>query len=606
MANVADLGFRFYAQDAGATNVIRVLKLGIDDLNRGLARNGLQVQRIAKQTQVAFGDVLATAAGLAVIGTSFVSSTLKAGEFERQIGFLGLVSQSSGAELERLRTLVLATSRDLGLSAVETAKAASAIARLGFTGKQTAEVLRPALELVVASFGELDPDKAGKLIGQTLKSFGKDSRDSRKVADELARAVSASALDFQKLGLALGTTGGFAASFGSETSQLLALLGLARDVIERTERGATGIRNIFRDLTKTTVQNRLAQADLGITVVDQQGKFRDIFDILIEVEAALRNKTEAERLSTLQDIFSIEAATVMAAIFKRLESGVTDLDGSIKRGADGLRAMGKQVAAGNITLSDFMKAALGPLPGQLAITQATIEQFGIALGRVFGVIVGPALSFVTFLFDTFITVITKTGVFGRGLAVVLGIVGVGLLVLIPLLLTGAFLMKSFALLTSFATVAAGGFFATIITGIKALLRTTIILGLISVALGFILDQFGAFNSLDTPELAVLQQAAAGGKAVAPGASAVLPGIPATTGGIEALISQLEHGEGIEPAAGGGGAAPAARPGQFGVAELMRLQVNLNVDGRNLAKVVEDVDLRESRRRFEGGGPEMKK
>lgn len=593
------LGFRLFGIDR-LSPTLRRAGAAFREMGREAGFAVKQLRDTARQSKITAGDLLAVGAAAAGLGALVTKAAFDAGTFEQQMGFLRVVTGATTDELGRLERQALDMSTRFGVMPIDVAKTQVALARLGFQAGDLEKVLVPTLGTIQASMGKLGPDQAGKLIGQTLKSFGLDASKATLIADQMSTAVARTAIDYDKMGLAVGTAGGFVANFGGTTAEMLAFLGLAADVISRTERGATGMRNVFRDLADVQRQNKI-QTQLGIEVVDQQtGKFKNITLILEELFKRFGDMTEAERQANIQRIFSQEAAGGLLALMKRLEAGIKDANGETLHGVAALRLLVGDVGKGTVTVKEFVDAALGPLPGQMAISRAALGKLAIAFGQVFGLILGPLIRMVTGLFEGLVWVVQKTGFFGKGLALVLGIVGVTIGLLGPPLISAALFMKLFGLGSLFATGGVVALTTSLIALFKVMVVVTFGLALIALAIGAIAKLMGAFDFDDnTKELEAATaslkdfEGAAGGKFTV--GAARFPERADTSAGIRALQTDPDAVEaaGPLPSTVPGPVVPAAAGGD-GAGDIT---INLNVDGKKLERVVVRASDRRRQRRF---------
>ena len=593
------LGFKLFGIDR-LSGVLKKVGRGFANMTREVRTATKTMADGFRASKISSGSLLVAGAAAAGFGALITKAALSAGDFQQQMGFLGVVTGASRETLEDLETEILSLSTQFGVVPIKVAKTALALSRLGFRANEVKKLLVPTLGLIVASMGKLGPDQAGKLLGQTLKSFGLKAKDATLIGNQLSTIVARTAIDFDKMGLAIGTAGGFVAQFGGTTAEMLTFLGLAADVIARTERGATAMRNVFSDLADTQRQLKI-QTMLGIEVVDRQtGKFKNIVNILEVLFEKFGELRQAERLAAIQSIFSKEAAGGLAAMMKRLETGITDATGKTLFGADALRLLVGEVGEGVVTLEEFVEKALGPLPGLMGISGASIAKFAIIMGKSFGIVLGPIVKGVSLLFEGFTFVIQKMGFFGKGLGIVIGVLGVLIGLLAPPLLTAAIFMKIFGGGSIFAAFATKGFTAALWSLFGAAIAVLGIFALLGLAVGLIGSAFGAFDADEVVAKQVASANAAIGGIQAPGA----PGAAGRGGAQRTTTTAGLEAFGDDP---GGAAAvesfdrlPSPPPGGFARArppEDRQIVVNFVVDGRKIARAVARVNERDRQRTF---------
>lgn len=476
MARTLDLGIVLFARDK-ASGPVRKVKLQVDGLTQSQGRQAKSARRSAQAVTQSFIPAIR---GLAFAATGAAAAITKialdTGEYEREIRLAAFLTRTSAGEFDNLDRTVRDLGKQFGIVPVEVSKALQAVGRLGIEGKDAIEVTSGALQLMAASAGELGAQGAVDLLAAAMRSFGIDASKTESVVDSLSNATTSTALDFKRLGLALGTASGFAAQFGGTLEETLTLLGLTRDVIVRAERGATGVRNIFKDLTKTTLQTKLAQAGLNIEVADASGNFRNIFAIAKDLNDQMGGLTQQQRAFALQTAFSVEAAGVLAALSQRVALGVEDMDGALQQGTQAMVALEQRIRETSGTGQEFVDITLFGMAGAARIAKATWEDFKIELGRAINTVLVPSLRILTNVIGFFTKVLSALGPTGQVIIGIIALLGV---------VAGAVSLPIIALSLATGTWA----------GVSALAaKTTFALG---VALRFLLSPLGLVIALLT-------------------------------------------------------------------------------------------------------------
>lgn len=602
MARTLDLGLVIFADDKASRTLVRV-RVNTDQLDQSVARTSRRLQDSATVTNQNFVPALrgltfaaaGAAAAIAVMSRS-------AGVYQRQIRLAGFLTGETGAKLASFDQDVRGVARDLALMPVEAAKAAQAVGRLGFRGSAALDVLRASSVVTAASLGDLSSPQAVAAVGTALRAFGQNSSQATVASDSLTNAVNRTSLNFKKLPLALGTASGFAAGFGANLNELLALLGATNDVIPRTERAATGVRNIFRDLSQQTTQAKLAQAGLNIELKNGQGEFRPILSILKELFTQLSSVTSAQRLQTLQQVFSIEAATTLAALNERIRVGFQGTNGEVVKGVEGLALLAEQMGTSGAAIG-LAREGLKGMAGASQRARAAIAELSIQAGTAFNIILEPAVRFVTgalqVMSKVFVAIPTPVKILISVLA--------GLVVVAGSLST-VIIGSALALGTwSIAANAAGARGIALIGTLKAIaFRFTIVGVAIAGVIGLLAFVKSQFDDLDGQDIETNVNTTSKRRAVTvtEGTPAGVAGIqvaapPTSPAAIRALAAQqLEAVNAATQAAAGVGATPAAdaapaAPGM--VTAPAPVVVVLQMDGREVGRGIAEADQRDLRR-----------
>ena len=462
MARDLDVGFTVFANTQPAVQPMVKLNRVIGKTDKEMERFGKNLKRRAVQQQRQFAAaVRASSFALAALGVGLLKTAKVAGDYDRQIRLAALLTNNTGEAFTEFDAGVKSVASDLAQLPGEVAKAAQAIGRLGFRGSEAMVLLRNSVSLATASAGELTSPQAAAAVSTALRAFGKGAEDAAATTDSLTNAVVSTALNFKKLPLALGTSAGFASAFGASLNELLGILGAVNDVIPRTERAATGVRNIFRDLSQSTTKAKLASAGLNLQITDSAGNFRNILPILTELFQQTDKMTEAQRLQAFQTGFSIEAATTLAALQGRLAAGVEGVNGEVVTGIAGLSLLVKKMGDAGTTgsiVEEVLKGAAGAMQFFKSETALAAIEIGTAINE----FLAPALNFVTGLIKGLREAIANAspttkaiiGIFGAG-AIILGIVATALI-------AASFAMGGWALITTTATAANVAFVASLV------------------------------------------------------------------------------------------------------------------------------------------------
>lgn len=600
MAFNLGLFVEFFGKSKGFTAAATKATKGLNDVERAARTSKEALEQQRRQTRWLRRSLVALGVTLLGVSIGFLKAAKTAGEFDRQMQGVRLITGASAKQMAGLRDITLSMGAELGVVPLQAAKAEVALGRLGFRAHELEKVLRPTLGIVAAGFGEVDAERAAQLLGQTLKSFGKNASEATEIGNQLARATAVSALDFKKMGLAIGTAGGFAAQFGAQTHELLALLGAARDVISRTERAATGVRNIFVDLTKIKVQQRFRQ--MGIEVATADGRFRNILDIVEQLHGRLQSLSDAQRLQTLQTVFSIEAAGVLGAIFQRLDAGVQTLEGRTLRGAAAMRFLANEVRNGSLTLEELQQALLGGAAGTFDRLTAQLNRALISIGDTARFSLIPVLDVANFALGSFAFILSKAPASIQFMVGTLGLLLQMLVAILPSLLLLPVTLQAIGVGFNFAAIKSFLFSLSLKGVFLALGKLTIFITAAAIILEGLLWVLGKITGRDfsTPTFPELPQ---------------LPG-----GSIDASVAAIETGQIISAGSRPAGAtrrpltvpateeflrvgAVSREPGREGTERTpnpaqTRLNAILNIDGRRFAKLTADIDSDERSRRFE--------
>lgn len=160
--------------------------------------------------------------------------------------------------------------------------------------------------------------------------FGMEASEATKMTDMLAYAQANSNTDVQQLGEALKYCGASANAMGYDLADTTALLGTFADQGLKGSSAGTTLNAMFRDMKKNAKDGAIAIGDTNVAIVDANGNYRDMTDILADVEKATEGMTQAERDMALSSVWGTEA---LKGVNMAFEAGVP----KIREFEDGIR-----------------------------------------------------------------------------------------------------------------------------------------------------------------------------------------------------------------------------------------------------------------------------
>jgi TP901 family phage tail tape measure protein len=334
------------------------------DAEAGFARVHGAIGGLAKAATLAF-------AGAAIaIGAAGVSAVGAATGFERTMSGVKAVAGATSVEMAQLSGLALKLGADTSFSA---SQAAAGIEELIKGGLSVGDVMGGAAKstLDLAAAGGIDLPSAATIAANALAQFGLKGRDMAHVADLIAGAANASALDVGQFKFSLQAAGAVAATVGfsfDDLAQAIAVMGKAGVV---GSDAGTSLKTMFLNLQPSTKAATAEFKKLGLITAsganaffDATGKVKSMAAVAGELERATRGMSSAQKLASLEVIFGSDAIRA-AAIFA-------------KAGATGFNEMA--AAMGKVTAESVGAERLNNLAGDIEQLKGSIETFAITIG----------------------------------------------------------------------------------------------------------------------------------------------------------------------------------------------------------------------------------
>lgn len=285
-------------------------KAAADQLDRSLDETG-DAARHAEDGFTVFKGALANLAadairagweGLKRLGRSVVET---GSEFESAMSEVASISGATGKDFELLEKTAREFGRSTQFSASESAEALKYMSLAGWDAQQSADGLSGVLNLAAASGMELGA--ASDMVTDYLSAFGMEAQQSAYFADMLAYAQANSNTTAEQLGGAYKNCAANLNAAGQDIETTTALLQTMADQGTKGEKAGTALSAMMRDITKNMQDGAIQIGDASIAVQDAQGNFRDLTDILRDVETATDGMGSAEKAAALGATFTADS-----------------------------------------------------------------------------------------------------------------------------------------------------------------------------------------------------------------------------------------------------------------------------------------------------------
>ena len=283
---------------------------GADELGKATTDAGEAAEKSSNGFTVMKGviaDLAATAIQAAANALKdFAVDVVKTGsEFETSMSNVAALSGATADEMELLE----ATAREFGattqFSASEAADALGYMALAGWNAEESADALGGVLNLAAASGMELA--QASDMVTDYLSAFGLSAEQSAEFADLLAYAQANSNTTAEQLGEAYKNSAATMSAAGQDVATVTALLAsMANQGLKGSEAG-TALNAIMRDMTKKMQDGKIAIGDTNVEIMDANGNYRDMTEILADVEAATEGMGDAEKAAALSSTFTSDS-----------------------------------------------------------------------------------------------------------------------------------------------------------------------------------------------------------------------------------------------------------------------------------------------------------
>ena len=307
--------------------------------------------------------------------------------FEASMSKVAALSGASTTELSQMEEMAKQLGSTTIFSASEVADGFSYMALAGWSAQQSLDAMPGILNLAASSGMELAT--ASDMVTDYLSAFGMEASEAGRMADMMAYAQANSNTSTTQLGEAFGNCAANMHAAGQDMATTTSFLeAFANQGIKGSEAG-TKLSAIMRDITAKMKDGKIMIGDTAVEVMDANGNFRDMTDIMIDVEAATAGMGTAERSAALAATFTSKS--------------IGGLNMILAEGMDNIAGYEKNLNSADGTATTMANTMQDNLQGKIAGFDSAVEGLGIAL---YGYFSGP-LSGAVELATGFIQGITK-------------------------------------------------------------------------------------------------------------------------------------------------------------------------------------------------------
>ena len=252
-------------------------------------------------------------------------------EFEKTIDgvtakFGGLTEIGTGG-LERLQETAKEVGRTTEFTAQQAAEGLEFLAMAGFDAERSMASLPAVVNLATAA--GVDLARATDIATDTLGAFGMITEDAAeqagylaRVNDVMAKTVTTSNTDMERLFETFVKSAPQATALGQSIETVSALAGKLASAGLKAADSGTAMRNMMLRLSAPTGAAADSLKAIGVDAFDAEGNFRDVIDIIQDLETGTEKLTEAEKSKHLSNIFG---ARTISAVNLLLQEGAGSL-----------------------------------------------------------------------------------------------------------------------------------------------------------------------------------------------------------------------------------------------------------------------------------------
>lgn len=331
-----------------------------------------EVESSAKKADDGFTMFKATLANLAADAImravdgikNLVGNVIELGQnFTSTMSEVSAISGATGEDFERLEACAREYGATTVFSASNAAEALKYMSLAGWDADQSTSALGGVLNLAAASGMELGA--ASDMVTDYLSAFAMEAGDAAYFADLLSYAQSHSNTTAEALGEAYKNCAANLNAAGQDVETVTSLLeGMANQGYKGSEAG-TAMAAIMRDITNGMKDGAIKIGETSVAVMDAQGNFRDLTDILTEVEAATNGMGDAERAVALSSTFTADSTKGLNLI--------------LNEGMDNIAGYEEELRGASGSAEEMANIMNDNLSGDVAAMNSAFEELGLKI-----------------------------------------------------------------------------------------------------------------------------------------------------------------------------------------------------------------------------------
>ena len=331
-----------------------------------------EVESSAKKADDGFTMFKATLANLAADAImravdgikNLVGNVIELGQnFTSTMSEVSAISGATGEDFEKLEACAREYGATTVFSASNAAEALKYMSLAGWDADQSTSALGGVLNLAAASGMELGA--ASDMVTDYLSAFAMEAGDAAYFADLLSYAQSHSNTTAEALGEAYKNCAANLNAAGQDVETVTSLLeGMANQGYKGSEAG-TAMAAIMRDITNGMKDGAIKIGETSVAVMDAQGNFRDLTDILTGVEAATNGMGDAERAVALSSTFTADSTKGLNLI--------------LNEGMDNIAGYEEELRGASGSAEEMANIMNDNLSGDVAAMNSAFEELGLKI-----------------------------------------------------------------------------------------------------------------------------------------------------------------------------------------------------------------------------------
>jgi TP901 family phage tail tape measure protein len=225
------------------------------------------------------------------------------------------LSRGLKMDMESLGDAVLNTMTDSIFSMKDITNVMFEFAAAGkFTSEEIAEATEAIKNLAQATGFVGDLGRVAENTAAIMNIYGDQVQGVAEVTDVMAKVANDSVMSIQDIGIAMQYVGPIGVMAGQTFEEIAAALTVLSNQGLQASQAGRYLRQVFTYFAGRTPQSAKAMRQLGLEVIDAEGNFRDLGDIVADLTVGLEGLTEQEQVNLLTRAFGVWGSQAMSAL----------------------------------------------------------------------------------------------------------------------------------------------------------------------------------------------------------------------------------------------------------------------------------------------------
>lgn len=236
-------------------------------------------------------------------------------------------------------------------SSQQAAEAYQAMAAAGLNAAQAVSALPPISEFAEAS--NLGLADATDITAKSMRLFGVEASKATLIGDRYLQTASSSRIPVEELYGAVQTGGAAFAASGQSLESFLSLVGYLGQKGIPASRSAMALSGAMLKLSSPKNAGALKRLGVATTeIVDGKRKFRDVVDIIGDLQTKFSGLNDAAKRKALEKLFDARSIRVIAPLFNEASDGLQKYAATIENSGGKAKKMNAVIDA---TIADKLE-----------------------------------------------------------------------------------------------------------------------------------------------------------------------------------------------------------------------------------------------------------